>query len=424
MARQYKQCIDQLEKICQVINEINKISQRIDFTYDEIEILKSLQQTIEVAVPVKMDDGSLKIFTGFRAQHNNILGPFKGGIRFHPKVNLDEIRALAFWMTMKCAVVDIPFGGAKGGITVNPKKLSIGELERLTRSYTRAIADFIGPDKDIPAPDVYTNPQVMAWLMDEYSKIKGKNEPAVVTGKPVSIGGSLGRDTATSHGGFYVFTNLLKKLKLKKKEITVAIQGFGNVGMNFAKIALSNGFKVVAVSDSKGGIYNVKGLDVDKVIMHKQETGSVIDFPSSQNVTNEKLLLFPVTVLVPAALEGVITKQNAGRVRASIILELANGPVNIEAGEKLFKKGCLVVPDILVNSGGVIVSYFEWVQNKQHFYWDIEKVQTNLATRINKATDLVWQYTKEYNLNMRTAAYIVAIERLVKALKIRGRYNG
>jgi len=420
MSKQYKECLNQLNKTCEVIDQINATGQVIDLTYDEIEILKSPQRAIEVSIPIIMDDGSLRVFTGYRVQHNDIRGPFKGGIRFHPKVNLDEISALAFWMTFKCAVINIPYGGAKGGIKVNHKKLSSGELERLTRGYARAIADFVGPDKDIPAPDVYTNPQTMAWFMDEYSHIKGKNEPAVVTGKPVEIGGSLGRDTATAQGGFYVLKNLIKKLKIKKQAITIAIQGFGNSGMNFAKIASSNGYKVIAVSDSRGGIFNVGGLNIEKVITHKQKTGSVIDFGDAQNITNEKLLLLPVTILVPAALEGVITEKNASRVKANIILELANGPTSIKAGEKLFKKGKLVVPDILANSGGVIVSYFEWMQNIRHFYWDLEKVQANLANHINKATDLVWECTKNHNINMRTAAYIVAIEKLVKALKIRG----
>ncbi|MFH1522596.1 MAG: Glu/Leu/Phe/Val dehydrogenase [Patescibacteria group bacterium] len=399
---------------------MNPVSKVIGLTLDEIEILKSPQRSIEVAIPILMDDGNLKVFTGYRVQHNDILGPFKGGLRYHPKVNIDEISALAFWMTFKCAVADIPYGGAKGGITVDPKELSENELERLTRGYVRAMADFIGPDRDIPAPDLYTNPQIMAWFMDEYSHIKGKNEPAVVTGKPVSIGGSLGRDTATAQGGFYVLTNLLKKLNIKKQSVTIAIQGFGNSGMNFAKISSDNGYKVVAVSDTKGGVLNEKGLDINKVINHKQKTGSVIDFPDAKNITNEKLLELPATILAPAALEGVITEKNAGRIKASIILELANGPTTIEAGEKLHKKGKLIIPDILANSGGVIVSYFEWVQNIRHFYWDAKKVQINLAKKMNNATDTVWQYTKKYNVNMRTAAYIVAIEKLVEALRIRG----
>ena len=420
MGKQYKECLSQLNKTCEVIDQINKTEDVIDLTYNEIEILKSPERVIEISIPVIMDDGSLKIFNGFRIQHNNIRGPFKGGLRYHPKVNFDEINALAYWMTFKCAVVDIPYGGAKGGITVDPKKLSQNELERLTRSYVRHIADFVGPDKDIPAPDVYTNPQIMAWYMDEYSHIRGVNEPACVTGKPVEIGGSLGRDTATAQGGFFVFENMLKKLRIKKNSLTIAVQGFGNAGKNFSKIAHNAGYKVVAISDSKGGIYNEKGLDIEAVICHKQETGSVVNLEGSKNITNEKLLELPVKILVPAALENAITRENAGRVKADIILELANGPVTQEAGEKLLKKNKMVIPDILANSGGVIVSYFEWVQNIRHYYWEAEKVQANLFKQINKATDLVWEYMNNYEVNMRTAAYIIAIEKLVKALKIRG----
>ncbi|MDP3042899.1 MAG: Glu/Leu/Phe/Val dehydrogenase [bacterium] len=409
MSNQFKEALAQLNKTCEIMN----------VEHDEVEILKSPQKVIEVSIPVKMDGGDLKVFTGFRVQYNNARGPFKGGLRYHPQVNLDEVQALAFWMTIKCAVADIPYGGSKGGITVDIKQLSKGELERLTRGYVRAIAEFVGPYKDIPAPDVCTNPQIMAWFMDEYSRIKGQNEPAVVTGKPVEIGGSLGRDTATAQGGFYVLENILKKLKLKN-DITIAIQGFGNAGMNFAKIASEHNYKVAAVSDSKGGIFNPKGLDMAKVIEHKNKTGSVTDFAGTQNVSNEELLELPVKILVPAALEAVITKDNADKIKASIVLELANGPTTIEAGEKLYEKAVLVVPDVLANSGGVIVSYFEWVQNLRHYYWELPKVRANLDKQINRATDLVWQYMKDYNVDMRAAAYIIAIEKIVKALKIRG----
>jgi glutamate dehydrogenase/leucine dehydrogenase len=388
--------------------------------YSHIEILKTPNRVIEVSIPIMMDNGELKVFTGFRVQHNNIRGPYKGGLRYHPKVDLDEVSALAFWMTIKCAVADIPYGGAKGGIAVDPKKLSQGELERLTRAYVRAMADFVGPDKDIPAPDVYTTPQVMAWFMDEYSKIKGRNIPAVITGKPIEIGGSLGRDIATAQGGMYVFEHLLKELKLSKKKITIAIQGFGNAGMNFAVLAEKHGYKVAAVSDSQGGIFNPKGLDIKKVVAHKEKTGTVLNFPDAKNITNEKLLELPVFVLAPAALERVITEKNTNKIKAKIILELANGPVTLEAGEKLFKKGIIIVPDVLANSGGVIVSYFEWVQNIRHFYWDLEKVNDRLKHQINKAFQAVWKITSENKINMRSAAYIVAITKLSRALKIRG----
>lgn len=420
MSNQFKQCIGLLNKTCEIMAKAEEASGEAGLIYKELEILKTPQRIIEVAVPVVMDDGQLKIFTGYRIQHNNIRGPYKGGLRFHPKVDLDEVSALAFWMTIKCAVADLPYGGAKGGITVDPKKLSRGELERLTRSYTRAIALFVGPDKDIPAPDVYTNPQIMAWFMDEYSKIKGRNVPAVVTGKPVEIGGSLGRDVATAQGGFYVLEMIYKKLKIKKNHAAAAIHGFGNAGMNFAKIASEAGYKVAAVSDSKGGVYDEKGLDIKKIIEHKEKTGSVVNFPGAKNITNEKLLELPVKILVPAALEGVITAKNAGRIKAGVILELANGPTTPEAGEKLFKKGILVAPDVLVNSGGVIVSYFEWVQNIRHFYWDLEKVNDRLKQQITKAFMAVWAAKEKYNTDMRLAAYIVAIEKLGKALKARG----
>lgn len=414
---QYKQCLSQLDKTYEIINKANELT---DLTYQESEILKHPQKIIEVAVPIKMDNGCLKIFTGYRVQHSNVRGPFKGGIRFHPKVNLDEIKSLAFWMTIKCAAVDIPFGGAKGGITVNPKKLSQNELEKLTRSYVRSISHSIGPDKDIPAPDVYTNPQIMAWFMDEYSRIKGKNVPGVVTGKPVAIGGSLGRDTATAQGGFYTLEEALKKISVNKKNITIAVQGFGNAGYNFSKIAHNAGYKVVAVSDSKGGIYNKQGLDIEEVIAHKNKTGSVIDLPGTKNISNQEILELPITVLVPAALENVITKKNVKKIKARVILELANGPIALDASEILAKKNILIIPDVLANAGGVIVSYFEWVQNIRHYYWEADKVQARLKDKITQATSLIWETKEKYKVDMRMAAYIVAVERLREALRVRG----
>ncbi len=420
MGKYLKECVNQLSKTCSVMGNAEGDDKPFCLSYNEVEILNSPQRVIEVSIPVKMDNGELKVFTGFRVQHNDVRGPFKGGLRYHPKVNFDEINAMALVMTIKCAVADIPYGGAKGGITVDPKKLSQGEIERLTRGYIRAVADFIGPDKDIPAPDVYTNPQIMAWIMDEYSRINGKNTPSAVTGKPLEVGGSQGRGTATAQGGFYVFESLLKELKLKKKNITIAVQGFGNAGMNFAKIANAGKYKVVAVSDSKGGIYNKQSLDIEKVIKHKATTGSVINFEGAKNITNEQLLALPINVLAPAALEGAINKKNTGRIKANIILELANGPTTIEAGEKLYKKGIIIVPDVLANAGGVIVSYFEWVQNIRHFYWDKKKVNDRLKTQITNAFNKVWENTKHHNVNMRTAAYMLAIEKLGRALKIRG----
>jgi len=416
----YKKRQKKLKQTYSVVELINKTKDIIGLTDDEVEILTVPKRVLEVSIPVRMDDGSLEVFNGFRSQHNDILGPHKGGVRYHPQVDMDEVQALSFWMTFKCAVADLPFGGGKGGITVNPKKLSEGELERLSRGYIRAIAPIIGPKKDIPAPDVYTNGQTMAWFMDEYSRIQRENTPAVVTGKPIELGGSLGRDTATAQGGFYVFENLIKKLKIKKKEISIAVQGFGNAGMHFASIANGAGFKVVAVSDSKGGIYDEKGLDIDQVVKYKSKFGSVVGFEGAKEKTNEQLLKLPVSVLVPAALERVINDKNAGFIKADIILELANGPVTPEAQAKLDKKAKLVIPDILANSGGVIVSYFEWVQNLQSHYWELEKVQTELKKKINIATDKVWEKKNKYDVNMRTGAYVVAIKKLLEAIKLRG----
>jgi glutamate dehydrogenase/leucine dehydrogenase len=423
MTNKFNDCIKQLEKTVEVVRKKYKHAEKSSdqdsfITSDELEILKYPQKIIEVSIPVQMDNGRLKIFQGYRVQHNDIRGPFKGGIRYHPLVDLDEVKSLAFWMAMKCAVVDIPYGGAKGGITVDVKNLSQNEIERLTRGYVRAIADFVGPDKDIPAPDVYTNPQIMAWYMDEYSHIQGINTPACVTGKPLEIGGSLGRDTATGYGGFIVLDSILKKSKIKAK--TVAVQGFGNVGLHFAKKAQEKGYKIVAVSDSKGGIFNSNGINVKKLESFKEKTGSVQNFPDSKNISNEKLLELKVDILVPAALENVINNSNAGRIKAKVILELANGPISLEASEKLFRKKILIIPDILANAGGVIVSYFEWVQNIRHFYWDLAKVNYHLNLQLNNAVEAVWRNVKKYQVDMRTAAYILAVKRIVQALKIRG----
>lgn len=422
MSDQFKQCLEQLDKTCQTINLACKDDDKKDLICQEIELLKHPKKIIEVSVPVKMDDGGLKVFTGYRVQYNNIRGPYKGGIRFHPQVDLSEVKALAFWMTIKCTVVDVPFGGGKGGITVNPKELSSSEIERLTRSYVRGIAPEIGPDKDIPAPDVYTTPQIMAWFMDEYSRIEGKNVPGVVTGKPIEIGGSLGRDTATAQGGFYSLESLFnnQELSINSDEKTIAVQGFGNAGFHFADIAYQAGYKILAVSDSKGGIYNSEGLNIEEIIKHKETTGSVINFQKAKNISNEELLELDVKILVPAALENVITKDNAHKIKARFILELANGPITLEADEILYQNNILVVPDVLANAGGVATSYFEWVQNIRNYYWDADKVQRRLKEKMEKSTQNIWEYKKKYNTNMRTAAYIYAIEKLGKALTLRG----
>jgi glutamate dehydrogenase/leucine dehydrogenase len=401
------------------LEEVGSLLKKGGQDFQEIEILKKPQKAIEVSVPVKMDDGSLKVFTGFRVQYSNARGPYKGGLRYHPQVDLAEVKSLAFWMSIKCAVADIPYGGGKGGIEVDPKNLSQAELERLTRGYVRAMAKNIGVKEDIPAPDVYTNSQVMAWMMDEYSKIKGENVPGVVTGKPIEVGGSLGRDTATAQGGFYVLENVLEKFQDIKKA-SVAVNGFGNAGANFAEIVEKAGHKVVAVSDSKGGIYKEDGLQIKAIMKHKKETGAVTDFPGAKNISNEELLALKVDVLVPAALENVIRKDNWKKVQARIILELANGPITKEANDQLIGKNTTIIPDVLANSGGVVVSYFEWVQNLSNFYWTLGEVQERLKIKMNKATDDIWGFKEENKVDMRTGAYALAVEKILRAVKVRG----
>lgn len=395
------------------------------------EILKQPKRILQVAIPVTMDDGSLKIFEGYRVQHNNARGPFKGGIRFHPQVNLSEVKALALWMTIKCAVVGIPFGGSKGGVAVNPKKLSVGEIERLTRGFTRALGDFIGPEKDVPAPDVYTNSQTMAWIMDEFSKAKGYNCPAVVTGKPIEVGGSLGRDTATAQGGFYILEQMVKKIGIDPKKTTMLIQGFGNAGRNFADMAYHAGYKIIGASDSRAAFIDPagKGFDPHQIAKMKDAKG-IVDICACEeikckckdhkHITNKQFLESKVDILVLATLENQITNANAGRVKAKIILEFANGPVTPEADEKLFKKGVIVLPDILTNAGGVTVSYFEWVQNLANYYWTEEEVFAKLKKIMVDNFNMVWERKEKHKTDLRTAAYILALERIAKAIKVRG----
>ena len=386
-------------------------------------ILREPLSILQVQIPVKMDDGTTKVFTGFRVHYNDARGPTKGGIRFHPEESLSTVKALAAWMTWKTALADIPYGGAKGGIICDPKKMSQGELERLSRGYVRAIGDYIGPEVDIPAPDVYTTPQIMAWMMDEYSKMKGKNQPGVITGKPLEVGGSLGRGDATARGGMFVLREAAKKLGIDLKKATVAIQGYGNAGEFAHKLVTEMfGSKVVAVSDSKGGIYSENGLDFSKVKEHKEKTGSVINFPGARNITNQELLELNVDVLIPAALENQITEKNAKNVKAKIVLELANGPTTPEADDILAKNGVFDIPDFLANSGGVIVSYFEWVQNIGGYYWDEKEVYEKLDKKISKSFWDTVSTMEKYKCNPRQAAYILAVERVAKAMKIRGWY--
>ncbi len=384
-------------------------------------ILREPLREFHISIPVRMDDGQTRVFKGFRVQHNNARGPFKGGIRFHPEETIDVVRALATWMTWKAAVVDIPFGGGKGGVICNPKEMSLGEIERLSRGYIDAIWEFIGHDRDIPAPDVYTNPQIMGWMMDEFSKLKGYYVPAVITGKPLAIGGSLGRGDATARGGVYTIMEAAKHLDIELSKTTVAVQGFGNAGSN-AAIILNDmvGSKIVAVSDSKGGIHNKQGLDPHKVLEHKRETGSVINFLQAENISNAELLELSVDILVPAGLETVLTEENAPRIRAGMIAELANGPTTPEADAILYSNGVFVIPDFLCNAGGVTVSYFEWVQGLHRFYWDVEDIHQRLSLIMKRAFQAVLAESLKRKVNMRLAAYIVAVARVVEAMRLRG----
>jgi glutamate dehydrogenase (NAD(P)+) len=384
--------------------------------------LRLPKRELSVNFPVKMDDGSIQMFTGHRVQHSLARGPAKGGIRYHPDVTLDEVRALAMWMTWKCAVVGIPYGGAKGGVVCNPKVMSERELERLTRRFTSEIIMLIGPDSDIPAPDVNTNAQTMAWIMDTYSMTKGYSVPAVVTGKPVEIGGSLGRREATGRGVMFTTRDALKHLGMPIEGARVAVQGFGNVGGIGAQLLQELGCTIIAVSDSKGGIYNPKGLDAEDVMRHKAETSTVVGYPGTDTITNSELLELDCEVLVPAALENEITKENADCVKARIIAEGANGPTTPEADAILFDKGVFVAPDILANAGGVTVSYFEWVQGLQSFFWSEDEVNANLEKIMVRAFEDVLAISQRREVDMRIAAYILAIDRVANATLLRGIY--
>ncbi|MGA3192938.1 MAG: Glu/Leu/Phe/Val dehydrogenase [Candidatus Bathyarchaeia archaeon] len=383
------------------------------------EMLKRPMRTMIVNVPVVMDDGSMRVFTGYRVQYNDTLGPTKGGIRYHPELTLEEVIALSAWMTLKTAVVGLPLGGGKGGIRCNPKEMSSGELERLTRGYTRALARFIGPYSDVPAPDVYTDAQTMAWIMDEYSQMVGCNAFGVVTGKPVCIGGSLGRVEATSRGVMYTIVEAARHLNIELKGATVAVQGFGNVGYHAAKLLHELGCRIVAISDSKGAIYSPEGLDPAKVSEYKNERGTVIDYENCKSLTNGELLELECDILVPAAMENQITETNAGKIKSKIVSEGANGPTTPEADEILFRNGVFVIPDILANSGGVIVSYFEQVQNQMNYYWSEEEVRSKLQSTIVNAFNEVFAVAEEHKVNMRIAAYMNALKRIANATLVR-----
>lgn len=385
-----------------------------------LEILEEPENFVETNVTIKLDDGRTETFKAFRSQHNSARGPTKGGTRYHLQVCADEVKALSMWMTWKCAVVNIPFGGAKGGIVVDVHKLSQAELERLSRAYIREIADHIGPYKDMPGPDMNTPPEVMAWFMDEYESIVGKKCPAIVTGKPLELGGSKGRLTATSRGGQFILYEALKEKGMEKKSCRVAVQGFGNVGYWFAKFLQEDGFIINALSDSRGGIFAKDGIDVEKAMEHKKKTGVLQGMEGTKNISNEELLELDVDVLVPAAMENQIVKENADKIRAKMILELANGPTVPEADEILFKKGITVVPDVLANAGGVTVSYFEWVQNNYGYYWEDEEIDEKLKKIMTAAYRDVHYLAEKHKTFQRNAAYILAVQRVIRAMELRG----
>ena len=413
-------------------------SQRLDealayasISDDAIERLKLPKSSLKVSIPVRMDSGELRIFPGYRVRYDDTRGPTKGGIRYHQDVSIDEVQSLAFWMTFKCAVANLPFGGGKGGITVNPKELSHFELERLSRGYIDAVADFIGPDIDIPAPDVYTNQMIMGWMVDEYSIIKRQITPAVITGKPLTMGGSLGRDTATAMGAFFTIEATWPKIGLhgSPADTTVAVQGFGNAGAIIAELLFNAGYKVVAVSDSKGGIYRREGLDIPSVRQFKDSTrtlkavyceDTVCSIVEHETITNEELLALDVDILAPAALENQITEANALDIKAKAVYELANGPTTPGADEILRQRDVIVFPDILVNAGGVTVSYFEWVQNRQGLYWTLEQVNQRLKQMMVEETECIWAIAQEQGISPRTAAYVHALNRIGDAVQAKG----
>jgi len=409
---------------------LHKLGESSAISPQVINSLSRPKATLCASIPVLMDDGSTQYFEAYRCQYSSHLGPCKGGVRFHPNVSQDEVQALALWMTIKCAVVDLPYGGGKGGVSVDPKKLSRMELERLSRAYMRAMADFVGPDKDIPAPDVYTNARIMGWMRDEFEVIKRQKQPAVITGKPVNMGGSLGREEATGRGAFLVTEFLRSKEGKAPEDIRVAIQGFGNAGYSIAKLLFDSGYKIVAISDSKGAIFDENGLNVDEVKLLKEGqrsfntdycASSVCESETYKSISHEELLALDVELLVPAALENAITKDNVKSIKARWITEVANGPISAVADEILFQKGTVVIPDVLANSGGVIVSYFEWVQNKAGYPWTLEDVRQRLHDKLKASFDEMWQYQHQSeNISLRRAAYAKALKKIEQVINVRG----
>jgi glutamate dehydrogenase/leucine dehydrogenase len=402
-----------------VKDQLAKLSKLVDYSDDESAVLLSPNRIIQVNFPARMDDGSIRMFHGYRVQYNDSRGPYKGGIRFHPKVNLDEVKSLAFWMMIKCAVVDVPYGGAKGGVEIDPSKFSEKEIEQVSREFIRSIYEFIGPKKDVPAPDINTNSKVMAWMLDEYENMTKIKAPATFTGKPLSLGGSKAREYSTSQGGVFVLLSHLKSIGRSPSETTVAVQGFGNVGSNVARILHGLGFKVIAVSDVNGAVYDKEGLDIADILSRYKKTGTLDGMAKS--MTNAELLELDVDVLIPAALENQITLENASRIKARVILELANGPTTPDADAVLEKKSILVIPDVLANAGGVIVSYFEWLQNLSEESWTEEEVLSRLEKTMVKSYVDVNAVAEKHGTSIRNAAYILAIDRILTAGKTKKR---
>ncbi|HPQ80974.1 MAG TPA: Glu/Leu/Phe/Val dehydrogenase [bacterium] len=408
------------------LKQFDQAAEVLKLSPNQVAMIRQPRKVMEATLPVRMDDGRIETFTAYRVQHNIARGPAKGGIRFHPDVNLDEVKALSFWMTFKCATVNIPMGGGKGGVIVDPSKLSMGELERLARRYFAELIGMFGPDRDVPAPDVGTNPQIMCWFMDTYSMHHNDYLPAVVTGKPIELGGSAGRGEATAQGMVYCMRESANKLGFPIKEAKIAIQGFGNAGANSAKLLTKDGAKIVAISDIAGAYYNPDGLDIPAALKHVAEVKTLAGFEKSSKCERMedpmKLLELPVDILVPAALENQITHENAERIQAKVIAECANGPITPKADAVLNKKGTFIIPDILCNAGGVTVSYFEWVQNRMGYYWDDERVQKDLSKSMTRAFNDVYMTAEHYKVSMRVAAFVCAIQRVAKASEMRGLY--
>jgi glutamate dehydrogenase (NAD(P)+) len=402
--------------------QLRRVGDEFGIDDNLINVLSQCKKAVEVSIPTQMNDGNTKVFTGYRVTHNVARGPSKGGIRYHPDVTLDEVKALSMWMTWKCALANIPFGGAKGGVIVNPKALAPRELERMTRRFTSEIINEIGPEKDIPAPDVGTDSRVMAWIFDTYSMNKGHSVLGVVTGKPLAIGGSLGREEATARGALYVLRGAARKRNLDLNGATAAVQGFGNVGSYLARFLVQDGAKVVAISDSAGGVYNSNGIDVEAAFARKRETGSIGGLPGTDPISNDDLLLLDVDVLAPCALEQVISESNADRIKASIVVEGANGPVTPGADEILEQNGVLILPDILANAGGVVVSYFEWVQGLQEYFWKEDEVNAKLNDIVTRAFNETWALHESKGVSMRLGSYGLAVQRVAEATVTRGIY--